>query len=327
MDKVMDSFDVVLGLLKESGACAGLVEPGAYHAWKPKMEAALGCPVVSKSTLSEFARGAFKFKWARDNKVEKKSAGMALGSLVDCLTLTPELFETQYLCEEKQVAVKKDGTPYANGQQDAEQKARWEAAAQDGVQVISPEEKARGEAIAAQAVGHLERYGLVRDESFLSQFAVWVYMTEVDGVPLACPVVVTGMFDIFPTDETLGIWDLKTTGEDVFNYERLCYSMEDWKYGMQAAMYLDLANAVYGEDGKRDVFRFLFVGTAEPYMSRVVGMDAQVVDLYREEYRRLLRAYCVAWKMGDWGESCLDMRWFMPSRKEWKRLQEGELVK
>lgn len=321
------SYDVVLRSLKEAGACAGVVEPEAYHAWKPMLEAELGCPVVSKSTLAEFARGAFKFKWSRDHKIEKKSASMALGSLVDCLTLTPELFETQYLCEEKQVAVKKDGTPYSNGQQDAEQKRRWEAAAEEGVSVISREQLAQGEAIAAQAVEHLERYGLRRDETFLSQVAVWVYMTEVDGVPLACPVVVTGMFDILPDDVSLGIWDLKTTSEDVNNYERLCYSMEDWKYGLQAAMYLDLCNVVYGEDGQRDVFRFLFVGTTEPYMSRVVGMDSQVVDLYRAEYRSLLRAYCVAWKMGDWGEACLDTRWYMPSRKEWKRLQEGELVK
>ena len=323
----MTSYDVVLRSLKEAGACAGVVEPQAYHAWKPMLEAALGCPVVSKSTLAEFARGAFKFKWARDHKIEKKSASMALGSLVDCLTLTPELFETQYLCEEKQVAVKKDGTPYSNGQQDAEQKRRWEAAAEEGVTVICREQLAQGEAIAAQATEHLERYGLHRDETFLSQVAVWVYMTELDGVPLACPVVVTGMFDIFPDDESLGIWDLKTTSEDVNNYERLCYSMEDWKYGLQAAMYLDLCNVVYGEDGQRDVFRFLFVGTTEPYMSRVVGMDSQVVDLYRAEYRSLLRAYCVAWKMEDWGEACLDTRWYMPSRKEWKRLQEGELVK
>lgn len=321
----IDTFDCVLRALRERGSCAGLVRPWEYHAWKAQLEVALGCPVVSKSTMAEFSRGAFKFHWARENKVEKRSASMALGSLVDCLVLTPDYFDELYLCEEKQVAVKKDGTPYANGQQDAEQKRRWEAAAAEGVTVISPEDKARGEAIAEQARRHLAQYGMADESSYASQYAVWVYMTEVDGVELACPVVVTGMFDILP-DARDDIWDLKSTSEDVSNVERLCYTMEDYKYGLQAAIYLDLYNVVAAED-TRDKFSFLFVGTSEPYMSRVVGMGSAVIDMYREEYRRLLREYCVAWKMGDWGSPEHSMVWFMPSRKEWKRLQEGEFVK
>lgn len=325
MKKDVNKFDCVLRALRERGACAGLVRPWEYHAWKPMLEAALGCPVVSKSTLAEFSRGAFKYHWARENKVEKKSASMELGSLVDCLVLTPDYFDELYLCEAKLVAVKKDGTPYANGQQDPEQKKRWEAAAAEGVTVLTPDELAKGEAIAAQARRHLAQYGMPDEGEFMSQYAVWVYMTELDGVPLACPVVVTGMFDILP-DVSDDIWDLKTTSEDVSNIERLCYTMEDYKYGLQAAIYLDLYNVVEPDD-KRDKFRFLFVGTAEPYMSRVVGMDSTVIDMYREEYRRLLREYCVAWKMGDWGAPEQSMVWFMPSRKEWKRLQEGEYVK
>lgn len=315
------TFDEVLRSLRKEGVCGGQVDPQAYHAMKPMLEEALGVPVVSKSILSEFSKGAYRFHWNKVNKVEKRTESMALGSLVDCLTLTPELFDEQYLCEEKKVAVKKDGTPYANGQQDAEQKARWEAAAAEGVTVISTEQRARGEAIAAQAVRHLERRGLVLGETFTSQFAVWVYMTEVDGRELPCPVVVTGMFDILP-HEGEDIDDLKTTSVEVDNFEKLRYTVEDFGYGEQGAMYVDLWNA-YRPEAARTSFSFLFVGTTEPVMSRWVDMTPDILDIYREEYRRKLRQYATAWKTEDWGEAALESRVFLPSAREMKRIQKG----
>ena len=317
------TFDEVLRSLREEGVCGGTVDPQAYHAMKPMLEEALGVPVVSKSTLSEFSKGAYRFHWNRVNMVERKTESMALGSLVDCLTLTPELFDEQYLCEEKQVALKKDGTPYANGQQDAEQKARWEAAAAEGVTVISTEQRARGEAIAAQATGHLAGCGLVLGETFTSQFAVWVYMTEVDGEPLATPMVVTGMFDILP-HEGDAIDDLKTTSVEVDNFEKLRYTMEDFGYGEQAAMYLDLYNAFKPEDA-RTRFSFLFVGVNEPVMSRFVEMTPVIIDIYRGEYRAKLRKYATAWKTRDWGEAQLEPCIFLPTAREMKRIQKGDM--
>ena len=315
------TFDEVLRSLRTEGVCGGTVDPQAYHAMKPMLEKALGVPVVSKSTLHDFSKGAYKFHWNKLNKVEKKTESMALGSLVDCLALTPELFEEQYLCEEKKVAVKKDGTPYANGQQDAEQKARWEAAATEGVTVISMEQKAKGEMIAAQAVKHLAERGIVLGETATSQFAVWVYMTEIDGAALATPVVVTGMFDILP-HEGDEIQDLKSTSVEVDNFEKVRFTIEDFGYGEQGAMYLDLYNAYKPEDA-RTRFSFLFVGTSEPVMSRFVEMSPVCIEIYRDEYRAKLRKYALAWKSQDWGNAELETRIFMPSAREMKRIQKG----
>lgn len=315
------TFDEVLRSLRKEGVCGGQVDPQAYHAMKPMLEEALGVPVVSKSTLSEFSRGAFRFRWNKEHKVEKKSESMALGSLVDCLTLTPELFDEQYLCEEKKVAVKRDGTPYANGQQDAEQKARWEAAAAEGVTVISTEQLEKAQAIADQATSHLASRGLVCGESFTSQFAVWVYMTEVDGRELPCPVVVTGMFDVLPNVGNR-IEDVKTTSVEVDNFDKLCVVMESFGYGLQGAMYLDLWNAYKPED-PREEFSFLFVGTSEPIMSRYVDMSPVCIDIYRTAYMELLRKYVQTWALGDWGQAELETRVFLPSVREMNRLQKG----
>jgi hypothetical protein len=317
------SFDVVLKNLKEKGVCFGKVKPTEYHAMKPMLEQALGVPVVSKSSLCDFMANPYKYKWALDNGVRKTSEAMSMGSLVDCLVLTPEDFEGLYLCEEKKVAVKKDGTPYSNGMQDPEQKARWQAAAESGVTVVSVEQLAKGNAIAEQATAHLSKHGLKLGVTFESQCAMWVYLTELDGIELVCPVVVSGMIDILPTGELASeIWDLKTTSEDVSKTHRLEYTTEDFHYGIQAAMYLDMYNLATGE--AREAFTFLFAGTAVPYMSRCLHMTAEVVELYRAEYRNALRAYCLAWKMDDWGTPELETHVFMPSRREWARLLNGD---
>lgn len=319
MDKVFLDCEQVLARLRERGVCMGQVVPEVYHRMKGELERALGVPVVSKSTLSDFAAGAYRFRWNELHGGREVSAGMALGSLVDCLTLTPELFDDLYLCEEKKVAVKRDGSPYANGQQDAEQKARWAAATEEGVTVIAPELLGKGQAMAGLALRHLEFVGLPVG-AWRSQVAVWVYLKELDGVELACPVVVCGMLDILPL-EGPRIVDLKTTSADVADRVKLGYALEDFRYGLQAAMYLDLFNLASGE--ARDEFAFLFVGAAEPHMSRLVVLGAQMVDLYREEYKGLLRRFCVAWKADDWGEPMLEPVWWCPSAREWKRLQGG----
>ena len=317
------TFGRVLAELKARGVCVGEVKPTEYHAMKPLLEKELGVPVVSKSGLCDFMRSAYRYKWELEHGVRKSSEALSLGSLADCLALTPEAFEEQYMVEEKRVALKKDGTPYSNGMQDPEQKARWAAAEAEGVTVISPEQFAKGEALAGQVRSHLLRYGLELGKSFKSQVAMWVYLTELDGVELACPVVVCGMIDILP-EQGNELWDMKTTSEDVCNTKRLGYTTEDYGYGVQAAMYIDLYNLAAGAE--REAFTFLFVGTKEPYMSRCVHMTAEVVELYRAEYRRGLRAFCVAWKTGDWGEAALETHIFMPSAGEWKRLQKGEMA-
>jgi hypothetical protein len=317
MEQIL-SVDDVLAALKEKGCCCGVVNPDVYHAMKPMLEEALGVPVLSKSSLCDFMQSPYRYHWQQENGGKEKTASMALGSLVDCLVLTPGLFEDQYLCEEKKVAVKKDGTPYANGMQDSEQKARWEAAAAEGVTVISREQLQRGQDIAKCALAHLEHNGLRREESYVSQVGMWVYLTELDGEELVSPVVLTGMIDILPTDRAHAdeLWDLKTTSVDVCSTVKLEYTMRDYHYGIQAAMYLDLYNLATEE--ARSAFTFLFVGTVgEPVLSRKVCLSAEVVDIYRAQYRKEVRNYCLAWKMNDWGTPLLDTHMYMPSKGEW----------
>ena len=313
----MISYADVLVRLQTDGYAIGAVNPKEYHKWKDQLAEALDVPVTSKSDLGDFAACPLRYRYNKENGVKKCSDALRLGSLVDCLVLTPELFSAEYLCEPKRVAVKKDGTPYANGQQDAEQKAAWEAAEAQGITVLTPEELAKAKVIAGRASEHLAERGLILGQTFQSQVAMWVCLRSVGGVPLACPVVVTGMMDILPLGGGC-IWDLKTTSMPVENEAKLMYTLEDFHYGVQAALYTDMFNLCTGE--QRDEFSFLFAATGDlPVMSREVTMQVEALEFYRAMYERWLVAFALAHATGDWGLHTLPRRFYTPSMRERKK--------
>ena len=315
------SYEEVVQKLTSDGYAIGAVNPQEYHGWKPLLAAELGVPVTSKSDLGDFAACPLRYKYNKDRGIKKSSDALRLGSLVDCLVLTPELFDKEYKCEPKRVALKKDGTPYANGQQDAAQRAEWEAAEAAGIVMLDAEELAHAQAIACRATEHLAERGLVLGKTFQSQVAMWVCLRSVGGVPLACPVVVTGMMDILPF-EGKSIDDLKTTSLPVENEVKLMYTLEDFHYGVQGALYLDMFNLCTGEG--RDEFGFFFAGTGElPVMSREVVMQTEALEFYRAMYERWIIAFAAAHALNDWGLPTLPRKFYTPTIRERKKAKEG----
>lgn len=308
MFEIVEYNDVV-ERLRAGGSCIGVVrEPNAYHAWKAELEAEFRCPVVSKSGLADFAASPFKHHYKLMNRVKEESKALAFGSAVDCLVLTPDVFPTLYAVEEI----------------DRRTKAGKERAAEldaQGLAVLKPEEYATVKATAERALGHLAGDGLILGHSFRSQVGMWALLAELDEVPLATPMLVCGMIDICP-DEGGRLIDLKTTSTDVEDAQRLGWTLEDYRYGLQAAIYLDLFNLCTGEE--RDTFDFLFVNAGPPAMSRMMRLDAGVIEAYRTEYCALIKRYATTWKLGEWGDATLPMVHFVPSRKEAAKLMDGE---
>ncbi|MBR5889473.1 MAG: PD-(D/E)XK nuclease-like domain-containing protein [Akkermansia sp.] len=318
----MITYEQVLERLQTDGYAIGAVNPREYHKWKGMLAEALDVPVTSKSDLSDFAACPLRYRYNKENGVKKCSDALRLGSLVDCLVLTPELFTQEYLCEPKRVAITKDGKPHAKGWQDPKQKEEWEAAEAKGITVLTPEELAKAKVIAQRASEHLAERGLILGQTFQSQVAMWVCLRSVGGVPLACPVVVTGMMDILPLGGS-SIWDLKTTSMPVENELKVMYTLEDFHYGVQAALYTDMYNLC--TDEQRDEFSFLFTATGElPVMSREVTMQTEALEFYRAMYERWLVAFALAHATGDWGLHTLPRKFYTPSMRERKKsTQEG----
>jgi hypothetical protein len=310
----------VIADLNAKGVAIGKVNPDQYHKWKGVIEAELSCPVVSKSTLADFSANPYKFHYDQVNGIKKESDALALGSLVDCLALTPELFDSKYRVEEKRVALKKDGTPYANGQQDPAQKAEWEQLSAQGIRIITPEQKAEADEMAALVNAHYAKRFMVLNENCWSQVAIWVRFTELDGRELPCPVSACGMLDL--TDMLHTLDDLKTTSVDLSNTRALFYSIEDYRYGMQAALYHDLYLLATEENWA--CFGFLFVSTKKPYMLRRVEMTEEAIELYRREAYTAIRRYATRWKLNEWGSPELDFLLYTPSSREYNLIEERE---
>lgn len=317
------TYDDVLQALRTEGKCSGKVDPNEYHAMKPRLEAELGVPVVSKSSLADFLASPYRYKFNLDHKIRKQTESLTFGSLIDCLVLTPELYEAQYLCEPVRVQTKKDGTPYADGRQDPAQREDWAAREAEGITVIAPETLAKARAVAEVATAALAEDKLAAGETFDSQVGMWVYLTSIAGRELVCPIVVTGMLDICPRMAGTPLRDLKSTSVDVGSPTQLCYTIEDWHYGLQGALYSDMWQICSGEEEAR-AFSFLFVGKSEPFMARSVHVGEDVLDLYRAEYAHAIIRYCLAWKTGDWGEAKQSSIYFSPSSREYKRIQNLE---
>lgn len=336
MYKELD-FKAVLEGLTTKGCCIGSVRPKEYHAWKPMLEHAFGCPVVSKSSLGDFMESPYRYRYNATHGVRKESAALRLGSMIDCMALTPHLWDAEYTepwqpGEPRRVQLKKDGTPYADGRQDAVQKAEWEAeraafderCEREGITILREGEPERVRDIAGQVTEHLRQMGMVLGETFASQVGMWMYVDEIDGVKLPQPLIVTGMIDICPTRESRecdALLDLKSTGRSVENAEQLFYSIEDFHYGLHV-LYLDLFNWCTGE--VRDRFAFLFVTTALPAMSRVVRMGASELELYRVDYKNALVRFSHCWASGDWGSPMLETKFYVPTRAEARRLMNYE---
>lgn len=300
-----------------SGVAYGRVDnPQAYHDSKK------GIPhCVSKSMLMDFAKNPFKWKYRQDEGIEKVSLGFRFGSLVDCLALTPDQFQNQYLVEEWLPGVNKNGS-VSKTKQDDEQAARWAAFADRGGAVLTPGEYAE----AQQAVGIFNGYlktehGLVLGESFESQVAMYkTLLIEYAPDKPPVPITITGMIDILPHDTDLPIIDMKTTSTPVEDSGLIDRDMARYGYGWQAALYCDLYEAIFGI--RRD-FMFEFMESVAPYCISEVRMDQEALEHYRGQYMAALRQYAECVATGIYPGAVALPRYYRIPRWELKKEWEG----
>lgn len=293
--ETIDSIEQVKAALKEKRVCMGKVHPEAYHAWKKDLTNA-----ISKSGLVDFMRNPYAYRWAQLNGVKKDSPAIRTGKLVDCLVLTPELLEDQYVVEE------------VNRRTNAG-KARVEEIAASGRELVSPDEMAAARTAANIAMKHIAELPGTK----YTQVAVWARIETIGVMKLDAPLTVCGMFDLLSVDENdrCKIIDLKTTSEDVSNRDALTRNIVNYKYATQAAMYSDLLRLATGEPPVD--FSLLYLGMQEPHQTRLVGFFEADIDKYRGEYLLALERYATAAATDNWGSSMLpDFRFSLPAWAE-----------
>lgn len=301
---------------KRTGRAMGIISPDTYHALKGELP---NC--ISKSSLADFAANPFRWKYNKDHGIKKFSTGFRWGSLVDTMTLTPWEFKNKYHVESKRVAVKKDGTPYSNGQQDKEQAAEWANMAEKGITVIDPTEAARAVECSTQIADVLRSAGYVIGETADTQvgflFRLMLDVENGNGETVQCPITCTGMIDLLPRDVTAPIIDLKTTSALVDDARKINRTINDFKYGWQAAMYSDMLAGITGE--QRD-FSLLFVENAEPWCMTWRHLKQETLDVYRRQYREALYNYARAIVTGEYPGAVVDAPDYVPA--PWEVFQD-----
>lgn len=270
--------------LASQGYSWGRVNPTEYHAWKKQLPGL----VVSYSSLKEFAECPFAYKYNLENGIKKDSEALRLGSRVDTLALTPDLFETKYRLGVKKVQLKKDGDPYADGRQDKDQKAEWERLYQEeGIEHLDAEEMDKVHDIAYSLLTLMDAENIILGENCTSQLAMFIRLTEIAGIKLDMPVTLCACLDIAPMDGRPILYDAKTTSHSVRSARSLTYVISDLHYALQGAVYTACWNVCAKQEAE---FAFLFVETsAQPYMARMVTLDETELNKAKSD----LAAYLV----------------------------------
>ena len=213
---------------------------------------------VSKSLIVDFIADPGTWK---ASKKKETTASMGFGSLVDCLLLEPDKFETRYCI-----------SPYADFRKKEAQEWKAEIAAA-GVEIVTEDKLADArdacDAVRNNTAAACILYGARSQVAFRHE--------------TRHGIASKGLIDIVPlADNTLV--DLKTCNQSALENKRaLQRHIYDWQYHIQAGCYLDGWNVATGEERHR--FKFIFVTNSAPFRCAVVELPLAAILLGSQQYQ------------------------------------------
>jgi len=256
---------------------------GIYHA---EQMVALKDMVVSKSMLWDFFKNPKL--WAKGVK-KTVSSSMEFGSLVDCLTLTPEEFGDNYIIQPETYMgpeSQKKGAPLIEKpwNNNATVCAEWGKKIPKHISIVSAEEYKR----ATRIRDSLKEHPIFGEILSSCKKQVAVYNTfnpdkyNLRGLPLRFKCLI----DALPVNNKNydnAIVDLKTTSK-IISPKQLKHVIYDFGYHVQAKSYLDAYNAVTGENRTR--FIFAFVTNTDPIVVATVEVNEEMLAHGRDWMHR-----------------------------------------
>lgn len=243
---------------------------------------------ISSSDIREFALCPAKYKSGAEEDVESNS--LLFGSLLDCLLLTPQQFDSRFAVQpETYEDAKGVVKPFTKQSNTCKQ---WIAEQGDKTIITLDKLAEVNEAIAK----------INEDEtiaSFIKQSDAQVFISATwkdEGTGLEIPV--KALIDLLPREDSeysSCVADLKSTRDaSPINFNRSVFS---FGYHIQAAFYLDMINAV---NESRDTFCFIVQENKKPFQSGKRVLHVDFLDMGRNEYQSALSNYCKCLKSGFW---------------------------
>lgn len=219
-------------------------------------------PQISNSDLSNLKVSPKKFNYAKTFGGFEKTPSMALGSLVHCMFLEPELVTQNYIVEEKHDKRTKAGKEgYAQFLEKA-----------NGKEIVSEEVWDKANAVVAS----LNDLGTIADIAGPGHAELAAFF-ELNGV--ACRAKMD-----YLTEDGSTIYDLKTT-RSLIDFEK---SVANYGYHRQAAFYGKGLSAL---TGKFKGFYFVVVETEPPYDCAILTLDLDSIKRGLSEVTSLLETY------------------------------------
>lgn len=302
--------------------------------------------MVSKSLLWDFAKNPRRWLESPPKEITES---MRWGSLVDCLTLTPDRFASSYvkqpetyvskpegdivlttafegewngrakLCREWKAAQEQAGKTVMTPEQLAEASQakpwnwnsstcqQWRENLPAGVEIVNPFTLAEAEK-ASRKLCSRDEFREMMDGARTQVAMRFDFSDALHGVE-GLNVCAKGLLDVVPA--LGGKWgsslvDLKTTGklDDLDQVERTIFSMG---YHGQAALYLDMWNALTGEN--REGFVFVFQLAVAPYEVAVIELDPSAIVAGREWYLAAIRKWASTVSSGQWASPWDGIKW------------------
>lgn len=262
------------------------VDATEYHG--QKIPRGMHAYPMSPSALKEFGR--CPNRWLHGYQ-SPESEAKDWGSLLDCLVLTPSLFESRYIIEPATYVNEKGETKkWSNNAKVCkdwhDQQAGKEVAKAGDIESV----KAARERLTSDDV--IKAFLDASNKQVMVE-AQW--QDEATGltIPVRC------LMDLVPRADTefaKCVGDLKSSFTAALT--PFARNVHKLGYHLQAAFDIDMLVAATGED--RNTWCFIVQESFPPWQpgKRILSQD--FLELGRVEYKRLLRLYCQCLKTGFW---------------------------
>jgi len=228
---------------------------------------------VSKSLIVDFMQDPGT--WKR-SKAKKQTKAMHKGSLVDCLLLEPDKFESRY-----------STLPFKDLKTNAakEWKAEVEAG---GVKIVTESELATAQS-SCEAIRKNPSAAALLDGA---KTAVAFRYSTRHGISSK------GMVDVVPQEDDV-LADLKKCTQSAMkNGWSLRKYIYEWSLHWQSGSYLDGWNICSGEERTR--FKFIFVTDCEPFRSAVIELPMAAILLGAQQYQSGVHRFMDCLERDEW---------------------------
>lgn len=226
---------------------------------------------ISKSGLDLIDRSAAHFRYAARREPTR---AMAIGSAIHCALLEPERFASDYLALD------------VKNRTASEWKQATKARGTDETMLTAPESD-HVAGMQESVFANPDAFEALKAASDLRELSVFATDPETGlQVRARADLVATGQFML----------DLKKTQDA--RPEAFCRAIGNYRYFVQAAVYLDVWRWATGET--LPAFRFLAVEEQPPHACAVYTLDDEAVAYGRKQYRRNLNEYARCVEQNEW---------------------------